>query len=118
MGMRDDEITKYHMESADCEIDDYLSLTILIKEHTLGQINEFKQLKTTSIGAASYDKLRKKKFQFIDETYKAGKPSLSLINNLHIVNQKGLFIYHSSPYLPLEEVFLSIGKDIIWAIRC
>lgn len=110
MGMKDDEIDRYHMHSVEYNINDYISLAILIKEHTLGQINEFRQLKATSTGAASYDKLRKKKFQFIDETYKSGRPSLSLMNNFHIVNQKGLFIYHSSSYLPLEEVFFKYWK--------
>jgi len=55
--------------------------------------------------SVQYRTLKKKNFQYINERFKSGRPAFSLFNNLRITNQKGLFIYHNSSFLPLEEVF-------------
>jgi len=98
MSMTNTEIDNYHMGPVDRGIEDYFSLNILIKDQALNQFNEFKQLRSTKSGSIEHARLKKKKFQFIEEMYKSGKPSFSLVNNLHIVNQKGLFIYNSSTF--------------------
>jgi len=59
-----------------------------------------------SKSAVSYNTLRKKPLHYINEKFKSGKPVFSLANNLHIANQKGLFIYNNSSKLPFEEVIL------------
>jgi hypothetical protein len=110
MSMKDEQIDSYHNGSVDYEIEDYFSLTVMIKDQALNQINDFRQLNATNTGSVNYNRLKKKKVQFIEEMYKSGRPSLSLVNNLHIVNQKGLFIYNNSPNLPLEEVFFKYWK--------
>ena len=110
MEMTDEEIDKYHTQACDYKIVDYFSLILIIEDSTLDQITAFKQLKATNIGSVNYEALRRKKFQFIREIYKAGRPTFSLLNNLHIINQKGLFIYNNSSWLPLEEVFFKEWK--------
>lgn len=111
MNMNDEQVKRYHNGPVDYEIEDYFSLVVMIKDQALNQINEFRQLRATNTGTVDYRLLQKKKVQFIEEMYKSGRPAFSLTNNLHIVNQKGLFIYNSSSYLPLEEVFFKYWKS-------
>src|SRR5258708_13998466 len=104
-GLTDGKIKWYFENQNGSDIDDYFSIYILIEDQILGQISDFKQLSLTTKTTAQYSTLRKKPFQYIDERFKSGRPVFSLFNNLRITNQKGLFIYSNSSYLPLEEVF-------------
>ncbi|WP_316828603.1 FRG domain-containing protein [Pedobacter miscanthi] len=105
-GITKQEVDYYHQTSGADEIEDYISLYILIEDHILNQIGDFKQLSLTSKKAVEYNTLKKKRFQYIRETLRSGKPAFSLYNNLRITTQSGLFIFNNSPNLPLEEIFL------------
>jgi len=102
----DEQLQRYQNGPATYEIDDYFSFYMLIEDHILDMVSSFSQLSISSKSAVKYRTLKKKKFQYIDERFKGGKPVFSLVNNLHITNQKGLFIYNNSSHMPLEEVFL------------
>lgn len=103
----DEEILKYYHSQDGDDIDDYVSLYIMIEEQILEKISDFKQLSLTSKNAVHYKTLKKKHLQYIEEKYKSGKPVFALFNNFRITNQKGLFIYNNSSHLPLEEMFLT-----------
>lgn len=102
----DEQLEAYQNGPATYEIDDYFSFYLLIEDHILDMVSSFSQLSISSKSAVKYKTLKKKKFQYINERFKGGKPIFSLVNNLHITNQKGLFIYNNSSHMPLEEVFL------------
>ncbi len=105
-GCTDEQLEHFQNGADTYEIDDYFSFYMLIEDHILDTVSSFSQLSISSNSAVKYKTLKKKKFQYIDERFKSGKPVFSLVNNLHITNQKGLFIYNNSSNMPLEQVFL------------
>lgn len=105
-GCSDEQLEEFQNGPATYEIEDYFSFYFMIEEYILEMVSSFKQLSISSKSAVKYGTLKKKKFQFISERYRSGKPVFSLVNNLHIANQQGLFIYNNSATIPLEEVFL------------
>lgn len=87
------------------EIDGYFSIYMMPEDNTLNSIRTFKPLTTKKSG--NYTTLKKKKLAYINEGLGA-KATFKIANNLHIANQKGLFIYNNSSHLPLEEVFIKL----------
>lgn len=104
-GLSDSDIERCYNNQGSDDIEDYFSVYMMIEDQVITPIHNVKGLSLKTKKILEYSKLKKKKLQYIDEKIRGKRPAFSLLNNLRITNQKGLFIYNNSSNLPIEEVF-------------